>query len=135
MHNLSDYQRRKLLENPNVEKITEKHVIFTSKFKVKSVEAYLDGLSATEIFQRAKINLNYFKPLYAQFCIKKWKKKYVEHGKESFSIEKRGSSNVGRPKKENLDELTYGELQAIVEIQRGVIEELKKKRALAKKKY
>jgi hypothetical protein len=40
-----------------------------------------------------------------------------------------------RPKKANLDKLTYEELQAIVEIQRGVIEELKKKRALAKKKY
>ena len=135
MHNLSDYQRRKLLENPNVLKVTEKHVVFNAKFKIKSVEAYLDGLSAREIFEKAHINLDFFKPLYAQFCIKKWKKKYIEDGKESFNIEKRGSSSAGRPKKDNLDALTYEELQAIVEIQRGVIEELKKKRALAKKKY
>lgn len=135
MHHLSDYQRRKLQENPNIQKITEKHVVFTTKFKIKSVEAYLKGFSAKEIFENAQINLDYFKPLYAKFCIKKWKKKYIEDGKESFSIDKRGSGSSGRPKKENLDELTYEELRAVVEIQRGVIEELKKKRALAKKKY
>jgi len=134
MHNLSDYQRRKLLENQNVEKITEKQVVFTSKFKVNSVEKHLDGFCAEEIFVDANINVNFFKPKYAQYCLKKWKKKYIEKGKESFDIEKRGSGLGGRPKKENLDELTYEELQAIIEIQRGVIEELKKKRALAKKK-
>jgi transposase len=134
MHNLSDYQRRKLLKNPKVEKITEKHVVFTSKFKIKSVEKFLDGHSATDIFVNANINLDFFKPNYAQYCLKKWKKKYLDEGKEAFLIEKRGSGSSGRPKKENLDELTYQELQAIVEVQRGVIEELKKKRALAKKK-
>ena len=110
-------------------------MVFKSRFKVTSVEAYLDGHSPVEIFEKAKINLTFFKPLYAQFCLKKWKKKYVEDGKESFYFEKRGSGNGGRPKKENLDKLTYEELQVIVEIQRGVIDELKKKRALAKKKY
>ena len=104
---------------------------------MKSLEKYLEGLSADEIFIDANINANFFKPKYAQYCLKKWKKKYIERGKDSFHIEKRGSglSVSGRPKKENLNELTYEELQAIVEIQRGVIEELKKKRALAKKKY
>jgi hypothetical protein len=61
--------------------------------------------------------------------------KYFAHGKESFDIEKRGSSKIGRPKKEKLDKLSYEELQGIIKIQRGGIEELKKKRALAKKKY
>lgn len=135
MQELSDYQRRTLLKNPNVEKITDKHVVFSSKFKIKSVESYQNGVSPDDIFTKAKINISFFKPRYPLLCIKKWKKKYDDHGKESFDIEKRGSSTVGRPKKENLDKLTYEELQAIVEIQRGVIEELKKKRALAKKKY
>lgn len=135
MQNLSDYQRRKLLENPNIERITEKHVVFTSNFKIKSVESYLDGLSATEIFTKAGINLNFFKPQYEKHCLKKWKKKYTEEGKESFSIENRGSGAKGRPKRQDLDKLTYEELQAIIEIQREVIEELKKKKALAKKKF
>ena len=34
MQGLTDYQRRVLLKNPNVEKITEKHVIYTAKFKI-----------------------------------------------------------------------------------------------------
>lgn len=135
MQELSDHQRRVLLKNPNVEKITDKHVVFTSKFKVKAVESYLSGKSPNQVFEDANIKLQYFKPKYAQYCLKKWKKKYVEEGKDSFNIEKRGSGSGGRPKNENLSELTYEELQAIVEIQREVIEELKKKRALAKKKY
>lgn len=134
MQKLSNYQRRILLQNPNIEKITEHHVIFTSKFKIKAVESYLGGLTPNQIFEQANININYFNLRYAESCIKKWKKKYNDQGKESFHIEKRGSSSIGRPKKENLDELTYEELQIIVEIQRSVIDELKKKKALAKKK-
>jgi hypothetical protein len=41
---------------------------------------------------------------------------------------------LGVQKNENLDELTYEELKALVEIQKGVIDDLVKKRALAKKK-
>jgi hypothetical protein len=134
MQELSDYQRKELLLNPNVEKITEKHVVFTSKFKIKAVELYFDGKSPNNIFEDAGIKTHYFKPKYSQLCIKKWKKKYLEQGKESFSIELRGSSKVGRPRKENLDELTYEEMRVVIEIQREVIEELKKRKALVKKK-
>jgi len=135
MQELTDFQRRKLLKNPNVEKITEKHVVYAAEFKVKAVQSYLNGLSPNEIFTNAGINLSFFKAHYTQSYLKKWKKKFLENGKASFFVEKRGSGQGGRPKKENLDELTYEELQAIIEIQKGVIEELKKKRALAKKRY
>jgi hypothetical protein len=135
MHHLTDYQRRKLLENPNVQKITDKHVVFSAKFKVKSVEKYLKGFSPDEIFKQESINLNFFKINYAQYCIKKWKKKYLEQGKEAFEVEKRGSGSTGRPKSENLEKLTYDELLAIIEIQKGVIEDIKKKKALATKKF
>ena len=134
MQELSDYQRKELLKNPHVEKITDKHVVYTSKFKIKAVESYFDGKSPNRIFEDAGIKIHYFKPNYPQLCIKKWKKKYLEKGKESFDIELRGSSKVGRPKKENLDELTYEELRAVIDIQREVIEELKKRKALVKKK-
>lgn len=134
MHHLTDYQRRKLLENPSVEKVTDKHVVFTAKFKIQAVEKYLNGISPDEIFKVNSINLNFFKKNYAQYCLKKWKKKYLEQGKESFSIEMRGSGTSGRPKAENLEKLTYDELLAIIEIQKGVIEDIKKKKALAKKK-
>jgi transposase len=136
MHNLSSYQRRKLLENPNIEKLTDKFVVYTAKFKEKALRSYLSGENPKEIFLKAKIPIHYFDdPKYCNSCLKRWKKKYEIHGQECFKTDDRGKNSTGRPKSENLDDLTYQELQAIIEIQRGVIEELKKKKALAKKKY
>jgi len=135
MQELSDYQRRALLKNPNVEKITEKHVIYTAKFKTRALREYFNGKSANKIFEEAGINPKFFVKKYCNSCLKRWKKKSLEQGKKSFSVESRGSGSTGRPKKENLDDYTYEELQAIIEIQSEVIEELKKKKALAKKKY
>ena len=68
--------------------------------------------------------------------LKRWKKKYEEEGRESLKESGTGKSATGRPKNENLDDLTYEELQVIVQIQRDMIKELelKKKLALAKKK-
>ena len=82
MHNLSKSQKSELLKNPNVEKITDKHVVFTSKFKVQAVEAYLSGQSQDLIFSKAGINLDWFIPSYARDSIKKWKKKgfFFFHG-------------------------------------------------------
>jgi len=134
MHELSEQQRRKLLENPNVEKITEKFIQYSSSFKIKAVERYLRGDHPDQIFTDAKILINFFEKQYARHCLKRWKKKYEEEGAESLTNDRRGTGSLGRPKNENLDELTYEELQAIIEIQRGVIEELKKQKALAKKK-
>ncbi len=134
MHNLSKSQKSELLKNPNVEKITDKHVVFTSKFKVQAVEAYLSGQSQDLIFSKAGINLDWFIPYYARDSIKKWKKKYTEQGAESFYVETRGLGATGRPKNENFNELTYEELLAVVEIQKEVISDLKKRNALAKKK-
>lgn len=133
MHKLSDYQRRVLRKNPHVEKITEKHVVYTSKFKTRATEAYLKGESANQIFINAGIDPTFFITKYCQSCLKRWKKKYLEGGKKSFKREKRGSGSSGRPKKEDPDELTIEELRALVEIQQDLIDHLKKKNALTKK--
>jgi hypothetical protein len=133
MQDLSDYQRRVLLKNPNVEKITEKHVVYTSKFKTSAVEAYLNGKSSNQIFIDAGIDPSFFVTKYCQSCLKRWKKKYLEEGKRSFKHESRGSGSTGRPKKEDPDDLTIEELRALVEIQQDLIDHLKKKKALTKK--
>jgi len=135
MQELSDYQRRVLLKNPNVEKITEKHILYSAKFKVKALKEYFNGKSANKIFEEAGINPKFFVKKYCNSCLKRWKKKSIEQGNESFKVDARGSCTPGRPRKENLDDYSYEELQAIIEIQSEVIEGLKKKRALAKKKY
>ena len=134
MQNLTDYQRRLLIKNPNVEKITEKHVVYKSKFKIKAIEKYLNGWRPDEIFEDAGIDPSYFINGYCQSCIKRWKKKYFEEGKESLKKSQTGRKATGRPKSINTEEMTVEELKAMVEIQHEVIDMLKKNRALAKKK-
>lgn len=122
MQELSDYQRRALRKNPNVEKITDKHVVYTSKFKIYAVEEYLRGISSNDIFLSKQINPEFFRKNYCQYCLKRWKKKYLEYGKESFDVDHRGSGKSrGRPKKP-----TYEELEAIVAIQREALGYAKK---------
>jgi|SaaInlV_165m_DNA_1040744.scaffolds.fasta_scaffold33723_1 hypothetical protein len=134
MRKLSVYQKRKLLENPNIEKITEKNVTFTSKFKIKAVEQYYKGLNPDQIFTDAGINLKIFLPKYAKSCVKRWKEKYELHGRDSLKTNSTGINASGRPKKEDPDELTLDELRVMVEIQREVIDMLKKNRASVKPK-
>lgn len=135
MHSFSPSQRSKLLGNPNVEAVTEKSVVFNAPFKVKTVKKYLAGNSSDQIFKESGIPIEYFKPGYCRLCLKRWVKKFKTHGEESLLKDGRGSGSKGRPKKERLEDLTYEELLALVEIQKGALEELKKQRALAKKKY
>lgn len=136
MNQLSDYQKRKLLENPNVEEITGKHIHFAAAFKIKAVESYLKGKRPDDIFLEAGIDPVIFEDKYCLSSLKRWKKKYEEEGRESLKESGTGKNATGRPKNENLDDLTYEELQVIVQIQRDMIKELelKKKLALAKKK-
>lgn len=134
MQSLSDYQRRVLLKNPNVEKVTTNHVIYHSHFKIKAVEKYLDGATPNDIFENADIDPRYFIKNYCRLCIKRWKKKYFEEGKASLTVSQQGKMATGRPKSINPDELNIEELRAIVEIQEELIIMLKKNRALARKK-
>lgn len=134
MNDWSENQQKSLLKNKNIEKVTEKHVVFTAAFKMKAIQKFHEGEAPDEIFRKAGVNLKWFKRDYARNCLKRWKKNYEELGEASFKVDHRGKGATGRPRKQNLDELTYEELKTIIEIQKGVIEELKKKKALAKSK-
>jgi hypothetical protein len=134
VHKLSDYQKRILLKNPNVEKVTEKTVIYKGSFRVSAVEKYLKGEIPSKIFEESGINPNFFIPKYCKYSINRWRRTYIEEGKEALLERKRGHFAPGRPKKEKPDELTLEELRALVEVQEEMIEMLKKSRALAKKK-
>lgn len=136
MYNLTDIQKKKLLENPNVEEITTNRIYYSGSFKIKAVESYLNGDKPIQIFQNAGIDTSIFEENYCLYALKRWKKKYEQEGPESLKINNTGREASGRPASEDLNELSYEELQTIVEIQRKVIAELelKKKLALAKKK-
>lgn len=132
MQSFTAKQKAELLSNPNVVKITENHLNFTPEFMILAVELYYDGLEAEEIFEVNGFNTKYFEKDYLRLSLKRWKLKYEVRGKESFFTESRGSGATGRPKT-NLDELTVDELKAIIFIQGELLEEVKKKKALAKK--
>ena len=132
MHALTPSQQSQLLANRSVQEVTEKSVSFTSAFKIKAVQQYLDGGLPNQIFLSTGIPIHFFKENYARFCIKRWVQKFRINGEESLREDGRGNS--GRPKKERPEDLTYDELLALVEIQREALEEVKKQNALERKK-
>lgn len=134
MHTLTPFQRSKLLANRNVLEVSEKSISFTPAFKIKAVHQYLDGVSPDQIFLKAGISISLFKDDYCRCCIKRWVHKFQAEGEESFKIDGRGLGASGRPKEERPEDLTYEELLALVEIQKGALEELKKQNALERKK-
>lgn len=133
MQNLSKAHKKALLENPNVVKITESHVVFTPKFKLKAVELYLSGTSPKEVFLSHGIDPAMFIHEFCRNCIKRWLGKYQLEGKNAFSVETRGSGTPTRPVKSNLDSYSMDDLKSIILVQEEMIEELKKRKALARK--
>lgn len=134
MSTFTPKQRSKLLANRSIKDVTEKTVSFTPTFKIKAVHQYRDGLSPNSIFEEAGIPLEYFKDDYCRNCLKKWVKKFDEGGEESLKEDNRGIGSTGRPKKQRLEDLTYDELLALLEIHQEALEEVKKQNALARKK-
>ena len=131
MQSFTPHQKKVLLENPNVLKITENHLVFIPEFKIKAVEFYLKGMSPDEILISHGFNPNFFEKDYFRLVIKRWKIKYETKGKDSLTEDTRG--NTGRPRSIDLNEYSLEDLRAIVFIQDEIIEEIKKKKALAKK--
>lgn len=134
MHKLSKDQQAQLLANPHIQKITEGSVVYTTSFKIKATQSYLAGANPDQIFKDANISPEFFKRDYCRSCLKRWAKKFKSGGVDSLLEDNRGQGSTGRPKNEDLNELTYEELKALIEIQKGVIDDLVKKRALAKQK-
>lgn len=133
MQSFTPQQRSKLLANRNVKDVTEKTVSFNIDFKIKAVHDFLNGKSPTQIFEEAAIPLNFFKSDYCRLCLKKWVSKFEKDGEEGIRADGRGSGG-GRPKKERLQDLSYDELLALVEIHKEALDEVKKQNALARKK-
>lgn len=135
MQSFTPRQRSKLLANRNVQDVTEKTISFLPDFKIRSVRQYLDGVPPDQIFENAGFPLEFFKDDYFRQCIKRWLKKFNEEGEDSLRFDERGKGSTGRPRDERPEDLTYEELLALVEIQKGALEELRKQKALGKKKY
>lgn len=99
MERLSEADKKTLLSNKYVEKITGSHIVFSANFKIKAVEMSLEGQSPPQIFLNLGIDPSYFLPDYPKKSISRWKKVYLEEGKDALKEEKRGKNSIGRPKR------------------------------------
>lgn len=129
--------RKQLESNPNVLKVTESHIVFTAEFKLSCIKKKESGISPKRIFADFGINPALFRKDYCKHSIARWTKILKSKGESGLNEEQRGKSKSnmkGRPKKVTLDDLSIEDMKAIITAQQEVIEELKKRKALADKK-
>jgi transposase len=134
MKKLTKQQRQDFEKNPNVLKTTDSHVVFRPEFKLKAVKLCDEGMSPKEVFASHGLDFDYLNEGYFRSNIKRWRAVYRKKKEGSFSNEQRGRKATGRPKQISVKDLSRNDLEAFVSIQARIIEELKKRRALARKK-
>lgn len=133
MHNLSEKEKTKLQKNENVKKITSKNIMFSSIFKIRALDEHARGKSANQIFLDAGIPIELLSSGYAGSTIKIWKRQAASRGIASLETDRRGKFKSTL--KGTLKSLTREELEEVITIQKEVIDELKKSKALVKKKF
>ena len=134
MKKLTKQQRIDFEKNSSVLKTTASHVVFTSEFKLKAVKLCDEGMSPREFFASHGLDFNFLNEGYFRSNIKRWRAVYRRKKEDGFSTKRRGRKATGRPKKISIKDLSKNDLAALVSIQARIIEELKKRRALARKK-
>lgn len=123
MSKLSSKIRDSLKKNPNILKITDSNISYTSKFKEKAIKLLDKGLSADIIFLQAGIDTSSFAKDYALKSIIRWKKTLTKYG--SLKTERRGLKAKGRPKN-----IKFQSLREEVAYLRAEVDFLKKLQAL-----
>jgi transposase len=99
MSKFSEVERKKLLSNKYVQKVTDTQVLFTSEFKIKAIELFSQGFSPEKVFLKLEIDTSLFLPAFPKKSITRWRKIYKEYGVEGLIQENRGRNSTGRPKK------------------------------------
>ena len=99
MPNFTDSDKKQLLSNPWIKKVTDEHIVFTPEFKLKAVKLNLKGHFPTNIFKLHKVDTSLMRPQYPAKCLERWKKSYLKKGEKAFIGETRGKGVKGKPKK------------------------------------
>lgn len=107
MAKLSQKDRDSFQRNPNILKVTNSNVTYTSEFKAQAVKLASQGSSPDAIFREAGIDTSLFGRNYAFKAIDRWEKQIKQHGSSALKKERRGLKATGRPvgrKFESLEE-------------------------------
>lgn len=95
----TDSDKKQLLSNPWIEKVTDNHIAFTPEFKLKAVKLNLDGHFPANIFKIHEIDVSLMRPQYPAKCLERWKKAYLSRGESAFNKETRGKGRKRKPEK------------------------------------
>ena len=93
----NEEQIKTLLQNPNVERCSDKSISYSKDFKILAVEKYRTGLPPNEIFRQAKFDIEMIGRKTPKRCLQDWRRVFKNKGMQKLSVETRGKSG-GRPK-------------------------------------
>lgn len=96
-------QINELLKNRYISKCSTKSITYSQEFKVLAVKKYDSGLTATQIFRDAGIDLVVVGKDIPDGRVRDWRKTYKSHGADKLRTESRGKSRGGgRPRTKGL---------------------------------
>ncbi|HEU4965478.1 MAG TPA: HTH domain-containing protein, partial [Bacilli bacterium] len=72
----TEHEIRLLEENPNVKLVSDKSITYTPSFKLAAVEAYAEGQTPMEIFQKAGFDMDIIGHQKPKDNLKRWRATY-----------------------------------------------------------
>lgn len=100
----TDQEKKILLENPNILKVGDSQITYSSEFKLKAIDEYNNGKMPIPIFTDAQINIDILGRKNAQRALERWRSIVKKFGEAGLLEDQRGKSlsgkslNGGRPK-------------------------------------
>lgn len=91
----SKVERSVLSENKNVKRCSDRSITYTTAFKEHAVKQYEAGLTSTEIFKQAGLDLNLIGKKQPKFCLQRWRVRFKEKGLKGLA-DTRGKNSTGR---------------------------------------
>ena len=98
----NEEQIRELLQNPNVERCSDKSISFRKEFKISAVKKYYEGLSPSEILRQAELDINTIGRDEPERCLRRWRNIFNEKGEAGFE-KKSTRNNLWRKTKKIID--------------------------------
>ncbi len=93
---LSKEQVETLLQNPNVERCSERTISYHKDFKVLAVRKYREGLPPSEIFRQAQFDIDMIGRRNApNEYLSRWRKIFKDKGESGLKADGRGKSKGG----------------------------------------
>ncbi len=135
MSQITSENRSRILRHPDVVRITEKHIVFSAQFRAEVLRLRREGFTFPEILVRSGFRASDFDPSYLRHCIKRWRKQERLQVSGKAKKENRGRPKGSKSKNfKTLENLSPQDLKSIILVQEEMINELKKRKALAAKK-